>query len=46
MPKDRAMELAERIAEERGFSRPWHGLLAARDPEFMENYHKQAMYLA
>ncbi|MFH1383327.1 MAG: carboxymuconolactone decarboxylase family protein [Chloroflexota bacterium] len=44
MPKDKGKNLAEQIAKERGFSRPWHGLLAARDPEFMEIYHKMAMH--
>ena len=42
--EDKTNELIERITKERGFMRPWHRLLAERDPRFMELYHEKAMY--
>lgn len=42
--KRRAKELVERISKDRGFSSPWRILLAERDPEFLELYHKAMMH--
>ena len=42
--EEQTKELIERITRERGFPRPWHRLLAERDPKFMELYHKKAMH--
>ncbi len=39
-----AKNLIERMTKERGFARPWRSLLAARDPEYMELYHKTAVH--
>lgn len=42
---DRAKKLIEKIEKERGFVMPWRRMLAERDPEFMEIYHKTAMHV-
>ena len=42
--KEKAKELAERIAKERGFPRLWRNLLAERDPEFMQILHNATMH--
>ncbi len=43
--EDRVKALIEKMEKERGFAMPWRNLLAARDPEFMELYHKIAMHV-
>ena len=43
--KQKAKELVERISKDRGFSSPWRILLAERDPEFLELYHKTMMHV-
>lgn len=42
--EERSKELIERMTIKRGFSRLWRNLLAARDPEYAELYHKAAMH--
>lgn len=42
---DKTKALVEKMEKERGFAQPWRGLLAERDPEFMELYHKTAMHV-
>ncbi|MBI2869183.1 MAG: carboxymuconolactone decarboxylase family protein [Chloroflexi bacterium] len=41
----KSRELIELMEKERGFSRLWRKLLAERDPEFMELFHKAAMHV-
>ena len=43
--KDKAKELIEKMEKERGFGRLWRKLLAERDPEFVELYHKAALHV-
>ena len=43
--EDKAKELIERMEKERGFGRLWRKLLAERDPECMEIYHKKALHV-
>ena len=40
-----AKDLIGKIDKERGFSRPWRKLLADRDPQYMDFYHKNFMYV-
>ena len=42
---DETKRLIEKMENERGFGRLWRKLLAERDPEFMELYHKAAMHV-
>lgn len=41
----KAIELFERINEERGFVMPWRKILCERDPEYMELYHNISSYV-
>ncbi len=41
---DKTKALVEKMEKERGFAMPWRRMLAERDPEFMELYHKMAMH--
>ena len=43
--EDKARELIERMERERGFGRLWRKLLAERDPEFMELFHKATTHV-
>ena len=43
--KDKTKALIKKMEKERGFAQPWRNYLAARDPEFMELYHKTAMHV-
>jgi AhpD family alkylhydroperoxidase len=42
--EERAKKLIEKIEKERGFVMPWRRMLVERDPEYLELYHKLAMY--
>ncbi len=43
--EERAKELIEKVERERGFMMPWRRMLSYRDPDYMEQYHKMAMYV-